>query len=199
MPVLDDAAQNVVLVHGYKQVVNRELKPLPGYAKQLRHLYSLAEKGRETYESCLAASCIFTSTILVRRQALLEAGGYDSAINDREDYDLYLRLLLKGCEFAFISEPPLIQYRFDDERTDHRRVDNGYLLLYKKHLGLCDQLKDKNKIAGAQRLLYQNIAQTHYRLGDFTQAHIFWNKALKKSWLTAGNIYFWKQHVMQGC
>ena len=196
VPVLDSAPKNVVLVHGYKQVVNKALKPLPGYEKRLRRSYSLAEKRKETYESYLKAPCIFTSTTLVRCQTLLEAGGYDTNIKDREDHELYLRLLLKGHEFTFLSEPPLIQYRLDENRTDQRRMDIGYLYLYEKHLSLCDQLQEKKKIARAQRLLYQNIAQTHYRLGNFTQAYTCWNKALKKSLLTLADIHFWKQGLV---
>jgi len=195
VPVLDNAPENVVLTYGYKQVVDKDLNSVSGYEKKLRRLYKKAEKKKDTYLSNLESSSIFTSTILIRRKVLLEMGGYDAAINDREDYELYLRLLLKGYEFAFISNPPLIQYRLDYEERNHKRIDKGYLLLYEKHLELCQQLKDKTAISKAKRLLYKNIAQTYYRLGDFTQARIFWNKALKTSWLTLLNVHFLKQRL----
>ena len=196
IPILDNALSNVVLVHGYKQVVDNTLKPLPGYEKKLRRLYSLAEKGKEKYESYLMSPCIFTSTVLVRRSALLEIGDYDVTINGREDLDLYLRLLLRGYSFVFIPEPPLIQYRLDENKTDRRKLNSSYLQVYKKHLGLCSSLKDKKKVTKARSLLYQNIAQTHYRLGDYFQSHIFWRKALKESWEGMANIHFWKQELV---
>ena len=193
VPVLDAAPKNVVLVHGYKQIVDNELKPLSGYAKQLRRLYRLAEEEKETYLSYLRSHCIFTSTILVRRTALLEIGGYDVNIKDREDLDLYLRFLLKGYAFTFVKEPPLVRYRLGDEATCNIEFDIAYLKVYQKHLGLCERIKDKRKKDKVKRLLYQNIAQTYYRLGDFKESSVFWNKALKGSWLTLADVHFWKQ------
>jgi len=198
VPILDDAPRNVVLVHGHKQTVDDGLKPLSVREdKPLRSGSSGARK-RETYEVYLRSHRIFTSTILIRRSELLEAGGYDTAINGREDLDLYLRLLLLGCEFAFCSGPPLIKYRLDEHKDDRSALDKSYVQVYEKHLGLCPRLKDADKIARAQNLLYQNLAQTYYRLGDLRRAHLFWNKALNNPWMALSNIHFWKQELKYG-
>ena len=39
---------------------------------------------------------VFTSTTVARRQAVLEAGGFDERYHRSEDYDLWLRLVLRG-------------------------------------------------------------------------------------------------------
>jgi len=195
VPVLEKASADVVLVHGYKQIVDENLRPIDDANKKLCKLYRPAERNAETYLAYLKASCIFTSTVLIRRKTLLEVGGYDPNLIDREDYELYLRILLKGYRFAFISKPPLTQYRLDTKRTDQKRIDEGYLALYQKHLNLCAQLNDGKKINKAKRLLYQNIAQTHYRLGNFDKAKKFWDKALNSSWLTLADLHFWKQRL----
>jgi len=193
VPVLDNAPRNTVLVHGYKQIVDADLNPISAHKKQLRRSYAQAEKGKETYEAYLRSHCIFTSTVLIRRAELLGTGNYDPLINGREDLDLYLRLLLKGYEFAFCPEPPLVKYRLDKDRTDAAAIDESYLQVYKKHLELCARLKEDSRIAGARRSLYQNIAQTYYRLGDFRKSKEFWRKALKESWVTVMDVHFWKE------
>jgi len=201
VPILDGAPHSVVLTHGPKQTVDADLNPLSASEDgTLRSDDSVLVK-RETYEGYLRSHRIFTSTILIRRSGLLEAGSYDTAINGREDLDLYLRLLLLGYEFAFYPGPPLIKYRLDGHKDDSSVLDKSYVQVYKKHLGLCPSLKDADKIARAQNLLYQNLAQTYYRLGDLRKTHFFWSKALKRPFMALSNIHFWKQelkYVMKG-
>ncbi|NJM20678.1 MAG: glycosyltransferase family 2 protein [Richelia sp. SM1_7_0] len=149
--ILESASSNVVLVHGYKCIVDQNLQPVRGWEFKLRNLYALAERGEETYENYLDSPCIFTSTILVKKKALLEINGYDISIQGREDLDLYLRLLLKDYDFAFISEPALIQYRCHESNTDEISSNYSYLQVYEKHLHEClklgvqiELLKQKN-------------------------------------------------------
>ena len=49
----------------------------------------------------------FNQAVMVRRDALLETGGYDESLWLMEDQDLALRLALKG-QWAFIKEPLVI-------------------------------------------------------------------------------------------
>ena len=45
----------------------------------------------------LTARCVvITSTVVTRRQAVVEAGGFDEALHRCEDFDLWLRLALRG-------------------------------------------------------------------------------------------------------
>ena len=45
----------------------------------------------------LTGRCVvFTSTVLVRRRAVLDAGGFDETLHRCEDFDLWLRLAMRG-------------------------------------------------------------------------------------------------------
>lgn len=58
----------------------------------------------EVYELLLAANCVATSSVLVRKEAMLEAGLFDETINHGEDYDLWLRLA-RRYPAAFVCDP----------------------------------------------------------------------------------------------
>lgn len=195
VPVLESAPPDVVLVHGYKCIVDKNLQPVLGWELKLRDLYALVEKREETYENFLYFNCLFTSTVLVRKTSLLEISGYDVFIEGREDLDLYLRLLLKGCHFTLIPEPPLIKYRWHENNTDELSSNYSYLEVYEKHLSECMKLDDTHRIGRAKQLLFQALAKTHYRLGNYHQSRDYWQKAFIKDWQTAFSISFWKQYL----
>lgn len=194
VPILESAPPDVVLVHGYKCIVDQNLQLVPGWELKLRKSYTLAEKGEETYENYLYFNCIFTSSILVRKTAIIEIDGYDASIGSLEDLDLYLRLLLKGYNFTFISEPALIKYRWHEYNTDERSSKFGYLQVYEKHLHECLKLGDSMRITKAKKLLNQGLAKAHYRLGDYYKSRYYWQKAFVKDWETVFAISFWKQY-----
>jgi glycosyltransferase involved in cell wall biosynthesis len=73
---------------------------------------------------------IYTSAILVRRDAFLEAGGYDPALDAYEDLDLYLRL----APFVPTPGPPVAIYRLHGENTPSDRLYEGMLAVTEKHL-----------------------------------------------------------------
>ena len=110
------------------------------------------------------------------------------------DVDLYLRLLLKGYHFAFISEPALIKYRWHEGNTDNLSSNYSYLQVYEKHLNECLKLGLTTRIAKAKKLLYQALAKTHYRLGNYHQSRDYWRQALIKDGQTAFAKSFWKQY-----
>jgi hypothetical protein len=61
------------------------------------------------------------STMLCRKTALLEAGGYREGFDAADDYSLYVELAKTGAEFAGIDEP-LVRYRISpDGITQSRR------------------------------------------------------------------------------
>jgi glycosyltransferase involved in cell wall biosynthesis len=194
VPILESAPDNVVLVHGYKCIVDKNLQPIPGWELKLRKLYTLAERGEETYENYLHSNCIFTSTILARKAAIIEISGYDTSTQGVEDLDFYLRLLLLNYNFAFISEPPLIKYRWHGDNTNQLSSNYSYLQVYEKHLDECLKLDNPVRIAQAQNLLYQALAKTHYRLSNYHRSRKYWKKSLIQSWKIALSVSFWRQY-----
>lgn len=68
----------------------------------------------------VAYNCIAQSTVMARRQALLDAGGYTEEFRDVEDYALWLRLARFG---AFHNLPePLVAYRIHPDASKRRIV-----------------------------------------------------------------------------
>ena len=63
----------------------------------------MASHGEATFESLIRQDCtIGTSAVVVRRQAVLDAGLFDPAIgNYSEDFDLYLRLTKSGARVGY--------------------------------------------------------------------------------------------------
>ncbi|WP_442483191.1 glycosyltransferase family 2 protein [Aeoliella sp. SH292] len=60
-------------------------------------------------------------TILVRRDAMLQIGGYDEAYKTTQDLDLFLRLAELGTVVNI--DEPLLYYRWHDENVSVRKVD----------------------------------------------------------------------------
>ena len=80
-------------------------------------LMSLApSSGDPTFEAILRLQCtVGTSAVVVRRQAVLDAGLFDPAIgNHSEDFDLYLRLAKSGARLAY-QRKILVHHRVHEE------------------------------------------------------------------------------------
>jgi glycosyltransferase involved in cell wall biosynthesis len=60
-------------------------------------------------EVLLTRFVMFTQMVAIRRDAVLAAGGFDEGLRYMEDYDLALRLSLRG-EWGYLTEP-LVMYR----------------------------------------------------------------------------------------
>ncbi len=82
-------------------------------------------EGEVTFENLLAAQCtVITSTVVARKQPILDAGLFDemhSYIIPAEDYDLWLRLAQRGTRMAF-QQKPLIKHRKHGESLSANSV-----------------------------------------------------------------------------
>jgi glycosyltransferase involved in cell wall biosynthesis len=67
----------------------------------------------------------------MRRERLLEIGGYDERLRTAEDWDAYLRLILTGSRAGLVPEP-LLEYRLGSESLTSGRVqtlrERAYML-----------------------------------------------------------------------
>ena len=61
--------------------------------------------GLDLQRELARANFVGTSSVMVRRQALLEAGGFDETLLKSEDIDLWYRLACAGATFAFLDTP----------------------------------------------------------------------------------------------
>ncbi|MFW5879253.1 MAG: glycosyltransferase family 2 protein [bacterium] len=79
--------------------------------------------------------CIIPSpTVMIRKQALLEANGFDESLPSCQDWDMWIRILKLGYHCQVIQEH-LALYRKHNTSSigTSPRAKEGYLKFYKKH------------------------------------------------------------------
>jgi hypothetical protein len=67
------------------------------------------------FEKCLPLCIISPSSVMIRRELLLESGGFDEGLPVCEDYDLWLRIAA-GNAVAFLPEPLIVKRGGHDDQ-----------------------------------------------------------------------------------
>ncbi|HLK12036.1 MAG TPA: glycosyltransferase [Candidatus Binatia bacterium] len=106
--------------------------------------------------------------LLVRREPIAAAGGFDETLASAEDWDLWLRLARAGVRWALVDRP-LVEYRVRPDAM-HQHPER----MAQSCLRVLDKLfADPGLPGGLSRLrplAYQNVALVaacdHYRAGD---------------------------------
>ena len=71
----------------------------------ISHLVESPITPKETAR-CMECGCsVHHATVMMRREAVLQAGGYRKAFSHAEDYDLWLRMIDPGCAIASLPQP----------------------------------------------------------------------------------------------
>jgi glycosyltransferase involved in cell wall biosynthesis len=83
----------------------------------------------------------------MRREMVLAAGGYDEALRASEDFDLWLRLLQRGCRFGYAVEP-LVKYRY---RADS--LSNTGITHYQNRMKVFEKMLTAAETTPAQRAI----------------------------------------------
>jgi glycosyltransferase involved in cell wall biosynthesis len=76
-------------------------------------------QGPELYGALLAANFIGTSSVVVRRTAILATGGFDESLKNSDDRDMWFRLARDGCTFGFL-DAVLHDYRWHEGNVTRR-------------------------------------------------------------------------------
>lgn len=64
--------------------------------------------GEVTVEALLSQRCtVITSSVVARRQAIVDVGLFDETLRRGQDFDLWIRLAAAGARFAYTTEPLL--------------------------------------------------------------------------------------------
>ena len=71
--------------------------------------------GSDIYPELIRANFVGTSSVMVRRDLLREADGFDETLRNADDIDMWLKLARSGAVFAFLDRPC----------HTYRRVGNG--------------------------------------------------------------------------
>ncbi len=75
----------------------------------------------EIREALYRNTTFLPSAVIIRRSTFLAAGGFDTHYKYVEDWDLWLRLLKSGMQFAACSEP-LVRYRLHPQSVSHNTI-----------------------------------------------------------------------------
>jgi len=93
------------------------------------------KRGGWIFDDCLPLCVISPSAAMVRREVLIDLGGFDESLPACEDYDLWLRICCRW-PVAFVEEPVIVKY------GGHRDQ------LSRRHWGM-----DRFRVAALERLL----------------------------------------------
>ena len=158
-----DEAWWAPLAFGRVRVVDGNGRPRDDWNRLLDRRFSrLARTGAASYEDVLAVQApIYTSATMVRRDAFLAVGGFDSAFDAYEDLDLYLRLARIGDLLPLDGEP-VTTYRLHGANTPSPRLYDGALRVAEKHL--------PRTTGRARRLLLERRVDALWGLERFADA-----------------------------
>jgi glycosyltransferase involved in cell wall biosynthesis len=105
-----------------------------GRLSELNH-----EREAPSLESLIRATATVINTSMVRREAIVEAGGWDESLRRCEDYDLWLRIAAKKRKFKRHSQV-IARYRVrgDSLSANHAKMFEARMQTYLKLLDNAD-------------------------------------------------------------
>jgi glycosyltransferase involved in cell wall biosynthesis len=140
--------------------------------------------GLVTLESLLAQTCnVLTSTVVVRRNLVMDAGSFDVALRRGQDFDLWLRLVSLGARAAYHDEVLAVR-RLHGENLSGTRLNEleRALHVFTKALKTLPLTRQERDAARRRvRMLNGELAREHGKvrliLGDFEEARRFLDAA----------------------
>lgn len=116
-----------------------------GPLRGLLFMDTAPSEGEPTLEALLTQRCtVLTSSVAVRRDALLAAGLFDEALRRGQDFDLWVRLAAAGARFGYTVEP-LVSRRIHGLNLSGDRVTE-----LERAAAVLEQLRTKIKFAPAE-------------------------------------------------
>jgi hypothetical protein len=126
---------------------------------------SAPASGEYTYLNLISAErSIITSGVLARRQPILEAGSFDEALRNSQDFDLWLRLARQGRRLAF-QRKVLLHYRFHENSLSGDEINRTT-----RQLRVLDKIEDSSDFQPDERTailktIGRRRASLEYELG----------------------------------
>jgi glycosyltransferase involved in cell wall biosynthesis len=152
--------REIGLAHSFTSIVDDTGNVLPVETAERSDLYRSALARGYTYSGMSERCVMYTSSVMVRRDVLEEAGGYDPSIAGHEDWDLYLRIS-RLAEIA-TDQRVTAQYRRHEGNSADRTMSVGRIQVCHKHLRLLAQHPEWPDAGLARRNFYLNLASAHY-------------------------------------
>jgi len=172
-----DSNPNIGLAHTFVELIDAQGYLLKEATEKQLKLYKKAAKTGYTYEGMSQSCIIFTSTVIVRKGCLDKVGFFDPDIEAFEDWDFYLRFVLK---YQIGTMPEfLTRLRIHDAHTTIDEFNRGRIQVSLKHLGM---LKSGGNFSYPKRLrynFYMHLANTYYIDRQWKMFRAYTIKAIK--------------------
>ena len=145
---------------------------------------SCPSKGPCTFESLVKEDChIPVSSVVVRKQTIVEAGLFDETLGCIDDYDMWLRVAYHGGKIAY-QVVPLVYSRPERPGSLSQNTINTGKVLVKIFMKLgqapmapSTRAAVQERLAQEQALLHLTQAKFNLAAGDFAEAGEFLRKA----------------------
>lgn len=130
------------------------------------------------------ANFVWLSSVMLRKQAFMDAGAFDTGLRHCEDYEAWLRLSLRG-RFKYLAQA-LVSYRLHPQQATRQaaRLNVGRVQARELFLGKCPAARD----ALGARFIGQTFARValdlgyaSLRAGDLTAARWILRRGLAHS------------------
>lgn len=124
------------------------------------------------FDQILCRNRVVTSTVLARRQAILDAGGFNTNYRGPEDFDLWLRLAARG--HVWIMSEPLTAYRIVPDSLSQQ-----VKTMLEQELAIIENARNDKDRATNPRLVRQAVAAAHLRAARGFSSAGFTREALQ--------------------
>jgi glycosyltransferase involved in cell wall biosynthesis len=162
-----DEQPDTVLIHGDIDVMDgRGRSDLDG-TQIFREQRARATKLGTRYDSLARYCVLFTSATLIRASTFRTVGGYDESLSAFEDWDLYLRLSLKGR--IVYADCTAARYRRWDGNVPWDRTASGLISVAEKHLASLNEIP-LGMQRDARRSFLIKLAASHHTLLESKRA-----------------------------
>ena len=143
--------------------------------------------GRDLHHELLRANFVGTSSVMVRRDRLREAGGFDETLRNGDDIDMWLKLARDGAVFAFLDRP-CHAYRVNGEGISARGWRRLPSVIRVRERQLAHVTDPEMRRYLDDRLLYMRLGYAWGLRGDgrYDEALPAYREAIAQRWTWRG-------------
>ncbi|WP_434687170.1 glycosyltransferase family 2 protein [Pseudanabaena minima] len=167
-----------------------------GAKQEFDRLVELPSDAEQIKQTLLQYNCMYHPSVMMRRNKILEIGGYQPEFKNAEDYDLWLRVS-KSSLLANISEP-LLRYRFSVSGMTLSRKWEQLFYVYLAQSAYKNETSSAEVINSKAQEMLKQIDRTYF-LGEVANGTILellklklWKDAICLTWNFSTDIGFKK-------
>lgn len=158
------AAARTGMVGGHVLAIDEQGLEIPSATALCRQGLDGFVKAGCTLTACVRTPGVYTSSVVLRRSALDDVGGFNEGMDANEDWDLWLRIA-RRWETQITPWPPVAKYRVHEGNTSSRAMAEGTITLARRHLAMTPPMP-----RSAQAHLLVKQARAHRTLGQEREA-----------------------------